>query len=204
MRRRSKKTSKLRITGLCAGNSPGTGEFPTHKWPEWPVTLIMSPFDDVIMIFLSRHHHDIDTEASPTASNLQTIFLVLLCWNCLIWAYHYMKIRSRQICTCQDSSSSMAWASYQIRKIACCACAGNAGNVSPHRQRQRKPLVSDPGMHHGTCVTRVPWCISGSLTHGGGESVAGIPSACASAILRIWQEAHVRNFSLVRLFESKN
>ena len=29
-RRRSKKTSKLRVTGLCAGNSPGTGEFPTQ------------------------------------------------------------------------------------------------------------------------------------------------------------------------------
>ena len=28
--RRSKKTSKLRVTGLCAGNSPGTGEFPTQ------------------------------------------------------------------------------------------------------------------------------------------------------------------------------
>ena len=27
-RRRSKKTSKLRVTGLLAGNSPGTGEFP--------------------------------------------------------------------------------------------------------------------------------------------------------------------------------
>ena len=27
-RRRSKKTSKLRVTGLCEGNSPGTGEFP--------------------------------------------------------------------------------------------------------------------------------------------------------------------------------
>ena len=27
-RHRSKKTSKLRVTGLCAGNSPGTGEFP--------------------------------------------------------------------------------------------------------------------------------------------------------------------------------
>ena len=26
-RRRSKKTSKLRVTGLCAKNSPGTGEF---------------------------------------------------------------------------------------------------------------------------------------------------------------------------------
>ena len=44
-RRRSKKTSKLRVTGLCARNSPGTGDFP-HKWP---VTRKMFPFDDVIM-----------------------------------------------------------------------------------------------------------------------------------------------------------
>ena len=29
-RHRSKKTSKLRVTGLCAGNSPVTGEFPAH------------------------------------------------------------------------------------------------------------------------------------------------------------------------------
>ena len=30
-RRRSKKTSKLRVTGICAGNSPVTGEFPTQR-----------------------------------------------------------------------------------------------------------------------------------------------------------------------------
>ena len=29
-RRRSKKTSKLRVTGLCVGNSPVTGEFRTQ------------------------------------------------------------------------------------------------------------------------------------------------------------------------------
>ena len=29
-RRKSKKTSKLRVTGLCAGNSSGTGEFPAQ------------------------------------------------------------------------------------------------------------------------------------------------------------------------------
>ena len=29
-RRKSKKTSKLRVTGLCAGNSPWTGEFPAQ------------------------------------------------------------------------------------------------------------------------------------------------------------------------------
>ena len=44
-RRRSKKTSKLRVTGLCAGNSPGTGEFPA----QWPVTRKMFLFDDVIV-----------------------------------------------------------------------------------------------------------------------------------------------------------
>ena len=43
--RRSKKTSKLRVTGLCAGNSPGPVNSP-HKWP---VTRKMFPFDDVIM-----------------------------------------------------------------------------------------------------------------------------------------------------------
>ena len=83
-----------------------------------------------------------------------------------------------------------SWASYQIRDIAGCACAGNAGNVFPRRRLQRKPLVSDPGMHRGTCVTHVPWCMSGSLAPGGGENAPGIPGACALAIFRICQEAH--------------
>ena len=30
-RRRSKKISKLRVTGLCVVNSPGTGEFPAQR-----------------------------------------------------------------------------------------------------------------------------------------------------------------------------
>ena len=52
------------------------------------------------------------------------------------------------------------WASYHIRKIAGCACARNAGSVCP------LPRVSDPDMHHGTCVMHVPWCMPGSLTRG--------------------------------------
>ena len=50
----------------------------------------------------------------------------------------------------------------------------------PRHWLQRKPLVSDPVMHHGTCVTHAPWCMSGSLTRGGGENVPGIPGACAT------------------------
>ena len=29
---------------------------------------------------------------------------------------------------------------------------------------QKKPHVNDPGMLHGTCLTYVPWCMSGSQT----------------------------------------
>ena len=50
----------------------------------------------------------------------------------------------------------------------------------PRHRLERKPLVSDPGMHHGTCITHVPWCIPGLLTRGGGENVPGIPGACAT------------------------
>ena len=31
LRRRSKKTSKLHVTGLCEGNSPVTGEYPAQR-----------------------------------------------------------------------------------------------------------------------------------------------------------------------------
>ena len=60
-RRRSKKISKLRVTGLCAGNSPGTGDFPAQMasnaekvfiwwrhhgetWTKWPTTLKNAAF----------------------------------------------------------------------------------------------------------------------------------------------------------------
>ena len=45
---RSKKTPKLRVTGLCAENSPDRW-IPPHKGP---VTRKMVPFDDVIMKYL--------------------------------------------------------------------------------------------------------------------------------------------------------
>ena len=55
-----------------------------------------------------------------------------------------------------NATHCLLWASCQLRKIAGCACAENAGNVFP------PPWVSDPDRHHGTCVMRMP----GSLTSG--------------------------------------
>ena len=45
--------------------------------------------------------------------------------------------------------------------------------------------VKDPDMHHGTCVTHVPWCMTGSLTSGfiwsrWRENVPGILGTCAT------------------------
>ena len=41
----------------------------------------------------------------------------------------------------------------------------------PRVRLQRKLLASDRGMHHGTCVTHVPWCMSRSLPAVGGETL---------------------------------
>ena len=52
-RRRSKKTSELRVTGLCEGNSPVTGEIPYQR----SVTQKMFPFDDIIMSIPKLQEH---------------------------------------------------------------------------------------------------------------------------------------------------
>ena len=62
---RSKKTSKLRITGLCEGNSPVTGEFPAQMarnaenvsiwWPyhaETTLSLRLKQQDDFFLFYL--------------------------------------------------------------------------------------------------------------------------------------------------------
>ena len=55
------------------------------------------------------------------------------------------------------SIHSNTWASYQIPKISGCTMPGTFFPPSK---------VSDPEMHHGACVTHVPWCMPGSLTSG--------------------------------------
>ena len=64
-------------------------------------------------------------------------------------------------------------------KLRVAHAPGMPGTFSP------PPQVSDPDMHHGTCVTHVSWCMAGSLTSGflwsrRRENVPGIPGACAT------------------------
>ena len=66
-------------------------------------------------------------------------------------------------------------------KLRLAHAPGMSGTFPRHRL-QTKPLLRDPGMHHDTCVTHVPWCMSGSLTRGGEENVPSVPGACATRI----------------------
>ena len=60
-RRRSKKTSKLRVTGLCQGNSPMTGEIPAQR------------ASDAVNVFIWWRHH-----GAPVWRSLHFSILVML------------------------------------------------------------------------------------------------------------------------------
>ena len=69
-RRRSKKTSKLRVTGLCERNSPVTGEFPSQRASKWE----MFPFDDVIMNALDPKLFMMEVNYWPLSISLFSIY----------------------------------------------------------------------------------------------------------------------------------
>ena len=58
LRRRSRKTSKLRVTGLCVGNSPGTSEFPAQ----------MASYGENVSIWW--YHHFTDLNKSQLSMNV--------------------------------------------------------------------------------------------------------------------------------------
>ena len=121
---------------------------------------------------------------------------------CSKWSYVIRSPVSPQRCftaTCANEQCHnnilmvkglLAWASCQIHKIAGAHALGMPGTFSP------SPQVSDPDMHHGTCVTHVPWCMPGSLTRSflwnrrRGKTFPAFPAHAQPAILRIWYEAH--------------
>ena len=100
-RRRSKKTSKLRVTGLCDGNSPVNSR---HKGP---VTRKMFPFDIVIMVIygLPRESIIVWSEAVSIRGSISQIFFS---WNPNLvepneYDYFMFGGDHREVFTCRDS-----------------------------------------------------------------------------------------------------
>ena len=72
------------------------------------------------------------------------------------------------------------WASYQIREIAGCACARNAGNVFPATDFKGNRKLAIPACITARASRTCRDACRGSLIRGGGENVPGIPCACAT------------------------
>ena len=64
------------------------------------------------------------------------------------------------LCACVCVSAAGCGPLTRYVKLWFSHAPGMPGTFSP------PPWVSDPDMHHGTCVTHVPWCMLGSLTNG--------------------------------------
>ena len=111
----------------------------------WNTQGWLTPADDHVMLMevliVSRY----DTDRSGNI-NAQELHMAFQCSGYNLWVYH-------------DDMGLLpdTWNCGLRMRREC----------FPRHQLQRKPLVSNPGMHHGTCVTHVPWCMSGSLTCGG-------------------------------------
>ena len=86
-RRRSKKTSKLRVTGLCTRNSPGTCEFPAQMacnaenasiWWRHHVSVHLYALPSSFQIYFSQY-------GLVQNQSWQTFFIVMVivldCWN---------------------------------------------------------------------------------------------------------------------------
>ena len=83
------------------------------------------------------------------------------------------------------------WASYQIRTIARCACAGDAGNVSPAID-----LTGNHQLAILACITARAsrtWCMSGN-------TFPAFPAHAQPAVLRIRQEAHGIRMERIAIF----
>ena len=103
------------------------------------------------------------------------------------------------LCSINGPLFSREWASCQIRKIAGARAPGMPRTFSS------SPQVSDPDMHHGPCVTHVPWCMPGSLTSGffwnwrRGKTFPAFPVHAQPAIFRIWLEPHGSDYGVGQL-----
>ena len=118
---RSKKTSKIRVTGLCAGDSSVTGEFPTQRANHAEKVSVWWRHDDN-----KKYHGSIGEVVAPLSwRSLQ----VRITW--IVWATiqnHYA------VSTCMMTSSKG-----NISRVTGPLCRDFTGPVnSPHEDRWRE------------------------------------------------------------------
>ena len=72
----------------------------------------------------------------------------------------------------------------------------------PRHRLQRKPPINDPGMHHGTCVMHMPWCMSWSPKLVAGKTFLAFPAHAQSAIYVSGKRPMIHRFVMPQSFPS--
>ena len=147
----------------------------TRKCTKCSVTIAVGiPILLFYFISLIDRSHDNNT-ISFTLSNLRNMFIWEFDGECALFAFiDYCDVITH------------AWASYQTRKIAGCACAGNAGNVYPATD-----FKGNPQLAISTCITARASRTCRDACRDLWSAVAGktfpaFPAHAQPAILRIW------------------
>ena len=116
----------------------GTSMFASNRMP--PEITAVSKWSTTYQVSPPGWAHRIAFDLIPTLSSSVRIYD-----NWLILHNYDNTNRFITFTLGQSVIDMIPWASCQIGKIADCACAGNAGNVSPSSR------VSDPDIHYSTC-----------------------------------------------------
>ena len=160
------------------------------KISEWLMQELLIPLWRYIMLPIVNYWGSLTTSLVSFYAIVCCIGLCII-ENPLFWhmsligtwyaTFRYLSpLKNRFIYSRSVARYRRPWASYQIHNnTGAHAYAPGMPGTFPRHQLQRKPLVSDP-----VCITarasHVPWCMSGSLTRGGGENAPCIPGACAT------------------------
>ena len=125
--RRSKKTSKLRVTVLCAGNSPGTGEFPTQR---------ASNADNVSIWW---RHHVLTPKRWPVTRNICLGYAYVYQHSPLMYPYEYIEsiLRYPPEPGCQSQAISLGLGLQVLYSITNCTgnILGRFTNITSNRTR---------------------------------------------------------------------
>ena len=134
--RRSNKTSKLRVTCLCAGNSPGTGEFPAQ----------MASYARNVSIWW-RHHETFWSQEmkSPTKVKAQKLTDTSIRKSKRTsWTYLINRYDSGRQNTCNYN-----WPVSQIPECICSICSIRSRNA--HISVPNGTLWDMKQVHSGIC-----------------------------------------------------
>ena len=150
-RRRSKKTSKLRVTGLCAGNSPVTGEFPAQ--------MASNAENDSVWLRL----HDVSQKHVPCFVLHCFVVAISLAPSILVIDLPHSSYDCPSASEVPHHNKTQQGINVSVFIWICCitASSNNVRSLAPDSGNNFKILMFKPGIQNGNLGTCCEIYLSG-------------------------------------------